>query len=81
MKTRTLFLFLVCATFFSNLFGQDPYRLDLGKETGILAGSLIGARIGFSLYGKVEPFTAEDLSSLNRNTVNSFDRAATFSAA
>lgn len=73
------FLTILMVTGTVNLYSQlSPYYFDWKKES-VIAG------IGLSTWGSsylvgntVDPFSVDKINTLNRSTVNDFDRVATF---
>lgn len=78
MTIRFIFFFLLCTTF---LTAQSPYELNWKQETAYLGLGL--AMEGFDLYQQTkvtEALTLEEVAALDRNSVNGFDRSATFNS-
>ena len=63
---------------FGSAAAQSHYALSWEKD-GIFAGvGLATAITGYTLDHGVKPLTLQDINSLNRDNINSFDRGATF---
>lgn len=71
------FLFFTIANF--QTFSQNtPYRVQMGKDIGIVVGGL-GLTGGAYLWEKkLSPLDASQIAALNRNEVPKFDRIATY---
>ncbi len=75
LKHITLVVGLFTATTVS---AQSPYQLRTGREIAIFS---IGAATGVSalvLEKQLTPLTSADITALDRSTINSFDRGATY---
>ena len=62
----------------TDLNAQSPYALNVEKEAVILGAGLSVAIVDLELIKKTAPLTIDELSTLSRENVNSFDRAATY---
>lgn len=69
----TPFLILPCF-----LMGQSPYRVSWDKDTYILGAGGGLALTGYLFYRAVTPLTDVQINELDRTSVNSFDRSATY---
>lgn len=70
---------LVAIVIFCPLFSldaQSPYTTSWEKDAWIVSGGGAISITGFFLYRSVSPLTAPDITSLSRESVNSFDRGA-----
>lgn len=76
---RNFLYILVAFVFFhSNIFSQSPYSLDTGREAAIFGGGLLLGVVDLILIENTEPIPLEELRTLSRKNVNSFDRSATY---
>lgn len=78
MIIRLTFFLVFCTTL---LAAQSPYELKWKRETAYLGLGL--AMTGFDLYQNakvIQPLTLEEIAGLDRNSVNGFDRGATFNS-
>ncbi|WP_077919642.1 phosphatase PAP2 family protein [Spirosoma sp. 209] len=67
---------LVQLTLITPGFGQSPYRLQTGRELGLLGVGGVAAGTALVLESRVEPLTIADLASLDRTRIPAFDRGA-----
>lgn len=76
MKVASLILFLSCSLF---SLAQSPYKVNWKQESYYLAiGTGFYTSASILQLKKVTPLTEIDIFALDRATVNSFDRNATF---
>jgi membrane-associated phospholipid phosphatase len=79
---RSAYNFLLLITIFvlfqTISFSQSPYSLDAGREAAIFGGGLLLGVVDLKLIEGTEPIPTEELRTLSRNNVNSFDRVATY---
>lgn len=78
MIIRFILLLLLSTTL---LTAQSPYELKWKQEAAYLG--LGFAMTGFDLYQNakvIQPLTLEEIAGLDRNSVNGFDRSATFNS-
>ncbi|AUD05802.1 phosphatase PAP2 family protein [Spirosoma pollinicola] len=72
-------LFTLHSSFFIlPTFAQSPYELKTGKELTLLGVGAITLGTSVALRSAVDPLTPTEISSLNRDEINAFDRKATF---
>ena len=72
---------LIVSSFFIvpyKLNAQSPYSLEVNREVVIFSGGLALGIIDRELIKNTKPLTIEELATLSRENVNSFDRAATY---
>jgi len=62
----------------TNILSQSPYSLETGREIAIFGGGLILSAIDLKIIDNTEPIPIEELRTLSRKNVNSFDRGATY---
>lgn len=75
---RFFFAFLLCWTQLSAQAPIDPYRLNWGMESGLLAGGLGLNTTYFFLNRKSPALTEQQLQAQDRMSINAFDRSATY---
>jgi len=77
---RFLILIICVLLFQNNLTAQvqSPYKLETGKEAAIFGSGIVIGAISLYIVGNTDPLTVEDLKSVSRDNVNSFDRSATY---
>lgn len=75
MKSTFIFFF-----FFSviNLQAQSPYSLNVAKEVALTGTGIALYFSGQLLEDDLAPLTEMEILSLDRNSINSFDRGATY---
>ena len=59
-------------------FAQSNYKLESVKETALLSTGVSASTFAIYLLSKVEPPTIEEINSLSKDDINSFDRFATY---
>lgn len=66
--------------FFMQINAQtaSPYRLTMGKDLTISVGGIGLAGATYLLEKKITPLTETQISALNRNNINKFDRIAAY---
>jgi len=62
----------------SSVFSQSPYSLDTGREIAIFGGGIILGVVDNKIIETTEPIPYEELKTLSRKNINSFDRGATY---
>ena len=75
--TMTLFLALFFCTPVS-FYAQSPYQCSWGKDSYILGAGGVTAATGLYFYKSVSSPTTAEINQLSRETVNWFDRSATY---
>jgi membrane-associated phospholipid phosphatase len=85
MKIYPLFLLLTSAV---TAYGSDtiipapqdirPFEITKGKDLPILCAGIAFAGAGFALEQSEQPLTQQQINGLSRNSVNWFDRSATY---
>jgi membrane-associated phospholipid phosphatase len=55
-----------------------PYEITKGKDIMILCAGVALAGVGFALERSEKPLTQQQINALDRNSVNGFDRSATY---
>lgn len=58
--------------------GESPYRLGRSKDGFLAGGSAAAGGVAVALSGKPEPLAACEIGELSRESVNGFDRGATY---
>ncbi|MGB5893178.1 MAG: phosphatase PAP2 family protein [Ignavibacteriaceae bacterium] len=61
-----------------NIIAQSPYSLETGREIAIFGGGLILAAVDLKIIENTDTISIQELRTLSRNNVNSFDRGATY---
>jgi membrane-associated phospholipid phosphatase len=56
----------------------SPYHCSIKKEGALYGGELLGAGCAFALNQSIDPLSLAEVNSLSRNSINGFDRGATF---
>ncbi|MFC2094172.1 phosphatase PAP2 family protein [Bacteroidota bacterium] len=59
-------------------FSQSPYSLDTGREVVIFGGGIILGVVDNKIIENTEPIPYDELKTLSRKNINSFDRGATY---
>jgi len=62
----------------SNIFSQSPYSLETGREVAIFGGGILLGVVDLKIIETTEPIPYEELKTLSRKNINSFDRGATY---
>ncbi|ADB42992.1 phosphatase PAP2 family protein [Spirosoma linguale] len=78
-KQRTVLLALI--SYQASLilsFGQSPYELKTDRELTLLGVGALTGITSLVLEQQVKPWTPSEIALLNRNTINPFDRSATY---
>ncbi len=57
-------------------FAQSPYALKTGRETTLLGMGAVSLGASVALGHAIDPLTATEIATLNRNDINAFDRQA-----
>jgi len=73
-----LYILPLFVLFQTNIFSQSPYSLDTGREAAIFGGGIILSAVDLKIISNTEPIPIEELRTLSRNNINSFDRGATY---
>jgi hypothetical protein len=75
----TFCMFLVLAAAIAGpVQGGSPYRLDRSKDGWLAGGSAVAAVGGILVSRTPDPLTAREIDRLSRESVNAFDRGATY---
>jgi membrane-associated phospholipid phosphatase len=78
LTRRIVFLVLMAAALASRASGESPYRRGWSKDGWIFGGSA-GAAIGaVGISRTPEPLTVREITGLSRESINPFDRGATW---
>ena len=78
-KLRLVSLFVIHSTLFiSPLFAQSPYELKTGREIGLLGLGVTTVALGEVMNTGVKLHDPATYQALNRQSVNAFDRGATY---
>jgi hypothetical protein len=64
--------------FQTNIFSQSPYSLDAGREIAIFGGGLLLGVVDIKIIDNADSISMQELGTLSRENVNSFDRGATY---
>ena len=75
---RLIFSLIIITSVHSSCFAQSPYKLDGVRESLIFMSAIGSGIVGLTLNDDIVPFTLDEISALNRNDVNKFDRSATY---
>jgi membrane-associated phospholipid phosphatase len=80
MRIKAFGLLIVSSLFISpvNLNAQSPYSLRLNREVVIFGVGLALGIVDRELIKRTEPIKIEELSTLSRENINTFDGAATY---
>ena len=62
----------------ANVFSQSPYSLEAGREVAIFGGGILLGIVDLKIIETTEPIPYEELKTLSRKNINSFDRGATY---
>ena len=77
IKKLLLLVFTLFGVYSQITNAQSPYKLSLGKESLIIGTGFISAIASSSIDDDVTPLTEAEVSKLNKNDINIFDRSAT----
>ena len=69
-------LVILCTT--SSLFSQSPYKLSWDTDGYIAGAGMITGLTALAIDQSVHPLTLQEVSQLSRESVNRFDRSATY---
>ncbi|MCK8493403.1 phosphatase PAP2 family protein [Spirosoma sp. RP8] len=58
-------------------YADSPYELKSGRELGLLGAGVVTYGVSVLLDKAVDPLTPDQVSALDRNDINAFDRPAT----
>ncbi len=75
---RILFLVLLAAALASRASGESPYRRGWSKDGRIAGVSAVAAVGAVLVSGTPEPLAAREIAGLSRESINPFDRGATW---
>jgi len=76
---QLIFLFCLATFIYNNsLFGQSPYQTNKKQEIVLWGAGAISLGTGIYLGTQLDLLTQEEITLLDRNTINSFDKSATF---
>jgi membrane-associated phospholipid phosphatase len=71
-----IFLFILFIQ--SPIFSQSPYSLEAGREAAIFGGGILLGVVDLKIIDNTDTISIQELRTLSRNNVNSFDRGATY---
>ena len=77
IKKLLLLVFTLFGVYSQITNAQSPYKLSLGKESLIIGTGFISAIASSSIDDDVTPLTEAEVSKLNKNDINIFDRINT----
>ena len=72
------YILLIFVLFQTNIFPQSTYSLNTGREVAIFGGGILLGVVDNKIIETTEPITCEELKTLSRKNINSFDRGATY---
>jgi len=75
---KIVFLVLLAAALASRAGGESPYRRSWSKDGWIAGGSAAAGLGAILISGTPEPLTEQEIAGLSRESVNPFDRSATW---
>ena len=73
-----LCLVLLAGAFARPVCGQPPYRRGWSRDGWIAGGSAVAAAGAIAVSQTPDPLTAREIDGLSRESVNAFDRSATY---
>ena len=76
--SNNLYVLAIFVLFQTNIFSQSPYSLDAGREVAIFGGGILLGVVDNKIIETTEPIPYEELKTLSRKNINSFDRGATY---
>ncbi len=76
--SNCVYIITIFVLFQSNIFSQSPYSLDAAREVAIFGGGILLGVVDNKLIETTEPIPYEELKTLSRKNINSFDRGATY---
>lgn len=78
MHSRFIQLLIVILLISASLFSQSPYKISWNKDGYIVGGGIITGSTALALDKSVRPLTLQEVNLLSRESINSFDRSATY---
>ncbi|MCH7965002.1 MAG: phosphatase PAP2 family protein [Bacteroidetes bacterium] len=72
------YILLIFVLFQTNIFPQSPYSLDAGREIAIFGGGILLGVVDAKLIENKKFVSKDELYTLSRKNINSFDRGATY---
>ncbi len=76
--SNNLYVLAIFVLFQTNIFSQSPYSLDAAREVAIFGGGILLGIVDLKLIEITEPIPYDELKTLSRKNINSFDRGATY---
>jgi hypothetical protein len=73
-----VYILAIFVLFQTNIFSQSPYSLDAGREVAIFGGGILLGVVDNKIIENTKPIPYEELRTLSRKNINSFDRGATY---
>ena len=73
-----LYILAIFVLFPANIYSQSPYSLETGREVAIFGGGILLGIVDLKLIETTKPIPYEELKTLSRKNINSFDRGATY---
>ncbi len=73
-----VYILAIFVLFQTNIFSQSPYSLDAGRELAIFGGGILLGIVDLKIIENTEPIPYDELKTLSRKNINSFDRGATY---
>lgn len=77
-RTAVILAFIIhySSSLINPTFAQSPYALNTGRETTLLGVGAVSLGASVALGHAIDPLTAIEIATLNRNDINAFDRQA-----
>jgi membrane-associated phospholipid phosphatase len=73
-----VYILAIFVLFQTNIFSQSPYSLVAGREVAIFGGGILLGVVDNKIIENTKPIPIEELRTLSRKNINSFDRGATY---
>ena len=77
-NSNFVYILAIFVLFQTNIFSQSPYSLDAGRELAIFGGGILLGIVDLKIIENTEPIPYDELKTLSRKNINSFDRGATY---
>ena len=77
-RSKFVYILAIFVLSQSNIFSQSPYSLDAGREIAIFGGGILLGIVDLKIIENTEPIPYDELKTLSRKNINSFDRGATY---
>ena len=76
IKFKSAFLIYLSLFILQTNYAQHPYKISFEKESKVIGVGVLTALTGYYFETQPKPLTLNEISNLNKNDINSFDRSA-----